>query len=189
MSNDNVNSHGRVGIARPTRGVDGLSTDERMTAFGELYTQPIGRTGRHALADEGAYFIAHSPTIDVATTTVGHAAPVLADADATMTKPLIHMIHSGATTSPVKIYLDYIRIEVIVAGANGTSDLGGAARYRRQPVLVRHRRDADHGQPEHAVHRVAAPGDEGRPVRLHRGDGTRASARSRDVQEHDRDRR
>jgi hypothetical protein len=62
----------------------------RLSRRGENMSQPIGRA-RHALADEGTYFIAHNPTNDAATTLAGHPAPVLADADATMTKPFIHL--------------------------------------------------------------------------------------------------
>ena len=122
MSNDNVNAHGRVGIAKPTAAYDGTEADLRLTRFGEQYTRAIGKDGRHALSSQGSYFVAHSPTIDVATTTVGHAAPVLVDADDTLTKPLIHLMHGGSTSSIIKAHLDYIRIEVIVAGASGTSD-------------------------------------------------------------------
>lgn len=121
MANDNVNNHGRIGIAKPTKGVDGYAADVRLTAFGEQYVTPMGAWRRTAAA-EGSYFVAHSPTIDVATTTVGHAAPVLVDADDTLTKPLIHLMHGGATSSPILVDLDFIRIEVIVAGASGTSD-------------------------------------------------------------------
>lgn len=90
--------------------------DHRRAAF----VSPTGRH-RHALSERGCYFTFHSPTIDVATTTIGHAAPVLADADSTLTKPLIHLMHSGSSSSSKRIYLDFIEIEVIVAGANGTS--------------------------------------------------------------------
>jgi hypothetical protein len=47
---------------------------------------------------------------------------VLADADATMTKPFIHLRMDPA--SVVRAYLDFIEIEVITAGANGTADSG-----------------------------------------------------------------
>jgi hypothetical protein len=113
-----------VGVVNRT--LPGINQDNTQVPFrathrGEAFSQPIGRA-RHALADQGTYFTFHSPTIDVATTTVGHAAPVLLDADATLTKPLIHLMHGGAATSQVRCYLDFIEIEVIVAGANGTSD-------------------------------------------------------------------
>jgi hypothetical protein len=75
---------------------------------------------RFAAADEGTYFVAHNATNDASTTIAGHPAPVLADADATLVKPFLHLVHSGAVTSQVRCYLDFIEIEVVTAGANGT---------------------------------------------------------------------
>lgn len=120
MSTDNVNNHGRSGRSRPSAVAgDGLSTDARVSRYGEAFVQPFGRW-RYAAADEGSYFYFHNATNDASTTVAGHAAPVLADADATMTKPLIHIVHTGAVTSTQRIYLDFIEIEVVTAGANGT---------------------------------------------------------------------
>lgn len=91
----------------------------RSSRYGEQYTQPIGLP-RWALANEGTLFIARNATDDASTTLAGHAAPVLADADATMVKPFIFMRHGGASTSSTRIFLDFIEIEVVTAGANGT---------------------------------------------------------------------
>jgi hypothetical protein len=73
-----------------------------------------------ALALEGTYFVAHNATNDAATTLAGHAAPVLVDADATMTKPFIHLMMPAGSTKYA--FLHYIQIEVITAGASGTAD-------------------------------------------------------------------
>lgn len=93
---------------------------DRSSAYGEQYVQPIGQF-RQALALEGTYFVAHNNTNDAATTLAGHAAPVLVDADVTMTKPLIFMRNTAAATSRVRVFLDFIEIEVITAGAAGTA--------------------------------------------------------------------
>lgn len=90
----------------------------RATRYGEQYILPAGEW-RLARTREATYFVAHNPTIDAATTLAGHAAPVLVDADATLTKPLIAMVMPAGAT--VKCELDYIEIEVITAGAAGTS--------------------------------------------------------------------
>ncbi len=103
-----VSGDGEMGIARGSR-------------YGELMTMPMGRW-RYAASDEGTYFRAHNATNDAATTLAGHAAPVLVDADATMTKAFIHLINTDAITSKLRCYLDFIEIEVITAGANGTAD-------------------------------------------------------------------
>ncbi len=72
------------------------------------------------MSEEGTYFVAHNPTNDEATTLAGHVAPVLADADATMTKPLIFIrVPAGATK---RLYLDFIELDVVVIGASGTED-------------------------------------------------------------------
>lgn len=92
----------------------------RGNRFGELYTTPsLNARWNHAL--EGSYFIAHNATNDAATTLAGHAAPVLADADATMTKPFVFIRNPTSATSPTLVILDYIRITVVTAGANGTT--------------------------------------------------------------------
>lgn len=89
----------------------------RVSRRGELMTQDLDRK---ALADEGTYFIAHNVTNDASTTLAGHPAPVLADVT-TFTKPLIVFRHTGGSTSQIRAYLDYIEIEVVTAGALGTS--------------------------------------------------------------------
>jgi hypothetical protein len=80
---------------------------------------PAGGTLRHVLSSEGSYFYAQNATIDPATTLAGHAAPVLADL---YTKPFIFMRNADAVSSTKRVHLDFIHIEVITAGANGTSD-------------------------------------------------------------------
>lgn len=99
---------------KPSPGQQGEYVPERLSRFGERYTYPVDR---RALVEEGSYFIAHNATNDAATTLAGHAAPVLADADATMTKPFVFMRNPSASKL---IYLDFIDIEVVTAGANGT---------------------------------------------------------------------
>jgi hypothetical protein len=92
----------------------------RANRYGELYTtNSLQSRWNHAL--EGSYFCAHNTTNDAATTLAGHAAPVLADADATLTKPFVFVRNPSSSTSPTLIMLDYIRITVVTAGAAGTT--------------------------------------------------------------------
>ncbi len=75
---------------------------------------------RRAAAEQGSYFVAHQPVNDAATTLAGHVAPVLADADTTMTKPFIFIrVPSGSTK---RVYLDFIELDCVVIGASGTED-------------------------------------------------------------------
>lgn len=124
MTNDITNkaiwSRDSRALPQPVSG-DGEYGAVRGNRYGELFAVPMGRWRYHA-ADEGTYFRAHNATNDASTTLAGHAAPVLVDADATMTKPFIHLINSDAATSKLRCYLDFIEIEVITAGANGTAD-------------------------------------------------------------------
>jgi hypothetical protein len=124
VSNDITNrilySLANRGLPNPTAG-DNVNINIRGTRYGELVTTPLSRW-RYTSAAEGSYFFAHNATNDASTTLAGHAAPVLVDADATMTKPFIHLVNNDGTTSSKYCYLDYIEIEVITAGANGTAD-------------------------------------------------------------------
>lgn len=113
-----VNFKANASRALPTAAAQGLNVPVRATRYGEII---VSLLDRRQCADEGTYFVAHNATNDAATTLAGHAAPVLADADATMTKPFLHLRHGGASTSLVRIYLDYIEIEVVTAGASGTA--------------------------------------------------------------------
>jgi len=100
---------------KPTAGQQGEQVNVRLTQFGEVMNRPLDRK---ALAEEGSYFVAHNTTNDASTTLAGHAAPVLADADDTMTKPFVFI--RVPTSSTKLIVLDFIEIEVVTAGANGT---------------------------------------------------------------------
>lgn len=91
---------------------------QRGSRYGERYALSLPGE-RHAIALEGGYFVAHNNTNDASSTLVGHAAPLVADADATMTKPFLHcMMPSG---SDKLAFLDFVEIEVVTAGANGSS--------------------------------------------------------------------
>lgn len=116
---DDVNQRSLTARALPTASAPNTFAPDRSTRYGEKFTQPIG-DWRKARALEGTYFVAHNATDDAATTLAGHAAPVLADADATMTKPFIHLRNPNGLTSLILCELDFIEIEVITAGAAGT---------------------------------------------------------------------
>lgn len=117
MSTDDTRPLGVVNRALPGIIQDNQQTPFRLDRRGSLFSSPIGRA-RHALADQGTYFVAHNATNDAATTLAGHAAPVLADADATLVKPFLHLLMGASATA--RAYLDFIEIEVVTAGAAGT---------------------------------------------------------------------
>lgn len=104
----------------PSRGPDGSgATPYRLGQYGELFTRPIV-PWRHALADEGSYHEFSNATLDDSTTLAGHAAPVVADIDATFIKPLIFIGLLANTSNLKRLYLDWLEIEVETPGTNGT---------------------------------------------------------------------
>jgi hypothetical protein len=117
MSDKNIDGLAMRGL--PTKLGAGVRGDLRLSQYGEAYNLPIGNF-RHTLSDQGTYFIAHNPTNDAATTLAGHPAPVLADVT-TMTKPLVFFRNTSAAGSDIRCYLDYVEIEVVTAGAAGTT--------------------------------------------------------------------
>lgn len=123
MSNDITNrilfALGSRALPSPTSG-DNVNINIRGTRYGDIVTAPVAKW-RHIAALEGTYWSAHNATNDAATTLAGHAAPVLVDADATMTKPFIHCVNNGSDTGKL-CQLDFIQIEVITAGTTGSAD-------------------------------------------------------------------
>ncbi len=119
---DIVYNWGVVNRGLPGTQGDNATGPMRVGRRGEIYAQPFA-TARTAISDEGTYFIAHNAIVDVATTLAGHAAPVLVDIDITLTKAFLHFIFPVASTSLLRAYMDFIEIDVITPGANGTSDM------------------------------------------------------------------
>ncbi len=117
---DQTNMNGLASRGAPTKIANNTVGPVRTSQYGELVTRQIGNF-RHTLADQGSYFIAHNITNDAASSLAGHVAPVLVDADATMTKPLIFCRNPSAASADVRCYLDFIEIEVVTAGASGTT--------------------------------------------------------------------
>ena len=120
MGDDSVYSKGLVyDDALPTAADNDEWRGARQTRHNERFNQPIG-DWRYARAREQTLFVAHNATNDAATTLAGHVAPVLVDADDTMTKPFIFIRVPAAATKLVE--LDYIELECVVIGASGTED-------------------------------------------------------------------
>jgi hypothetical protein len=117
MSDKNIDGLAIRGL--PSKLGAGVRGPVRTSQYGEAVTLPIGNF-RHTLADQGTYFVSHNPTNDAATTLAGHPAPVLADVT-TMTKPLFFARNASAAGSDIRCYLDFVEIEVVLAGAAGTT--------------------------------------------------------------------
>lgn len=118
---DDINFNVLTSRGLPSPVAPGVRGPARGDRYGNQVVIP-GLKWRQQAADEGTYFWAHNTTNDASTTLAGHPAPVLVDADATMTKPFIHCRSTLGITDTKRHYLDFIEIEVITAGANGTAD-------------------------------------------------------------------
>lgn len=128
---------GNAFLAQPTRIADGNQVLARFSNYGEQAVIPY-MPWRHALAAEGSYYSFFSATLDVATTEAGHTAPVLADVDATLVKAVAFLRNIGSTK---RVYLDWMKIHTVVAGANGTSSfwhaqVGTTTRYTSGGVAL-----------------------------------------------------
>ncbi len=119
VSDTTYDSKGLAAQALPTAVVDNVWQGARQTKYNERFGVQIGQW-QNSLANQGSYYTAHNPVIDVAATIVGHAGPLLADCDVTLTKPLVHMRMSPTATT--KAYLHFIELEVVVAPTNGAKD-------------------------------------------------------------------
>jgi hypothetical protein len=120
MASDDVNFRTRANDQqKPTPENQNVYTPSRASRYGELFVQPLPNA-YHALANEGSYWYAHNAINDAATTLAGHAAPVLADADSTMTKPLVFIrVPTGATK---RVFLHFIELDVVTAPTGATTD-------------------------------------------------------------------
>ncbi len=179
MSETNVKGLGRD-RSLPTAVTQGEMVNIRASKYGELLAALVDL---ETMADEGTLFTAHNATNDASTTLAGHAAPVLADADATMTKPFLFMRVPAAATK--RVYLKYIEIEVVTAGATATQacwatqldtgttrySSGGTALTIVNPNMQSSETSVFSGATNHLLGGDVVSGAEGASVR-HLGHGT-----------------
>jgi hypothetical protein len=113
-----LNPRGRVyDTTKPTPENNGTYAPMRANRYGE---QMVRVMDQFAWMDQGSLFVAHNAINDASTTLAGHAAPVLADADDTLTKPFLFIRNpTGSTKRIVPLYFE---VDVVTAGANGTTD-------------------------------------------------------------------
>jgi hypothetical protein len=119
MSDEHIYAKVRASRGLPGKIPNNSPGPLRGSQYGSLITLEVG-SARHTLSYLATYFVAHNATNDASTTLAGHADPELADADATMTKPLIHMRVDPSSIK--RIYLDYLEIEVVTAPTTGAKD-------------------------------------------------------------------
>jgi hypothetical protein len=94
---------------------EGQTTPLRSTKRGELFTQSIAK-GQTALVEEGSYFLATNPT-------PGTGIAGIAAANGYDATEALCTIRNGATAGDTakRLYIDYIKLQLTVAGTNGTN--------------------------------------------------------------------
>lgn len=117
MTTEETKPRGRVyDTLLPTPEGQGTYAPTRVDRYGS----PMVRTmDLFAHAEQGTLFVAHNAINDAATTLAGHVAPVLVDADDSMTKPLFFMRNPSTTKRIIPLYIE---LDCIVIGASGTTD-------------------------------------------------------------------
>ena len=113
MSLENLRTHVRGERARP--GIVGAQADvpARGTNRGELIAMMMGKP-KYGLCDEGSYFVATNPTPGTAIAGVSGTG-AFADAES-----LLYVRNARTAAEDIRLYLDYLRVQVAVAGTNGT---------------------------------------------------------------------
>jgi hypothetical protein len=119
-------------LTLPTAGAEGSSQLLRTDLYGGLIPSPL--PSQHQMSLEGTYFEFHNATLDLATTIAGHAAPVVADIDATFTKALFFIRNTASAASKKRLHLLWLQIGVATAGATGSDSwysdhIGTTTRY------------------------------------------------------------
>lgn len=112
---DPILIQGVANRAQPGSYSNNAQVPARASSYGELVMQPLAGSKMHALTDEGAYFLCRNAT--PGTGIAGHAAPTTIDDE----KPLVFIRNTASPSAKTRLYLDYIRLQVTAAGADGTT--------------------------------------------------------------------
>ena len=90
---------------------------QRGSRRGEAYTLPLTGSKLHSLADEGSYFVATNPTVGTAI-----AGITASDGfDDLETYLFLRNTESVTASTGKRIYLDYIKLQAVAVGTNGTN--------------------------------------------------------------------
>jgi hypothetical protein len=115
MATDDVKLHGEAFEGLPSRsGADGLQKAVKLSRYGDVCTVPRGKA-RVAMADAGVYFIATNPTPGTGLESIA-AADGVDDEEA-----FLYVRNENSVGSGKRMFLDYLRVQVTVAGASGTN--------------------------------------------------------------------
>lgn len=96
------------------RAANGRYVALRSDPWGHAYSRPVGTDAQNA-AESDCYFIARNPTIGTGLASIAAATGV------SDTEAFLHVYNSNTVASGRTIVLDYLRIQVTVAGLSGTT--------------------------------------------------------------------
>lgn len=111
---DTVRPLGTVARDLPSRTADNAQSGFRVGSRQDQYVVPLGKP-RVSLADEGSYFVATNPTPGTGVLTDADAA------DVNHTEAFLLLYNGNTAASAKRVYLDYLKIQVTVPGASGTT--------------------------------------------------------------------
>jgi hypothetical protein len=109
---DIVHSWGEANRELPAVITNGVNGPIRVSRRGELVAQGLLGSKRHALADEGSYFVVRNGT-------VGTGIAGIAASDGFNDLETFLMIRNTSTTK--RLYMDYIKLQATAAGTNGVT--------------------------------------------------------------------
>lgn len=137
MSDLELSNLGRVSKLLPQALADNTDTDLRLSRYGEQVAIPLVPT-KHALADEGSYFVATNPTPG---TGIQLNANVNAFSD-TNALFVINNTEQAASAQAKRIYLDYLKLLLLATAPTGTVSMEFALKrstISREPTTAANR--------------------------------------------------
>lgn len=108
-----ADANAAVARARPASNPDGVigQANHRLGPYGDANVQILGAT-KHALAEEGSYYVCTNPTI-------GSAVTFAVSSSFSDTAPFFHVANTGPSNGPY-IFLDYMRFIMTTAPTTST---------------------------------------------------------------------
>ena len=112
-------STNRVSRERPQGYVDTSDLSNRGGRYGEQYAIPL-HSPRHALADEGSYFVAVNATPGTGIAVTG-TITTFTDSGTTCGNLFMKNTESKTASVPKRVYLDYIKLITVAGAATATT--------------------------------------------------------------------
>jgi len=112
-------STSRISRTIPQATGDTIEASNRGARYGEQYVMPL-HSPRHALADEGSYFVAVNATPGTGIAVTG-SLTTFTDSGTTVGNLFMKNTESRTAASPKRVYLDYIKLITVAGAATATT--------------------------------------------------------------------